>query len=372
MEVIHPSKPAWKGPYEDGITQSILSRFRTCPFQFYLYAYCGLEESKTLEPNLIWGDILHKGLELYIKGESLNASIAGMLKYQDERYPTAPASFQYTTRNMLSIYNLDKLASWNGIQTEVDLRTNHTHHSLQFVPISYNSVPPSYTPPNLENKIITEPFFIHLFRDVKIRGKIDMLSNDQTKMGDHKGKGKHAPSIDALREEINQDFQMNFYAYFLDNIEHWYYDIFRIPEAIPRVPPQRVSETPEQWANRIFFTHSDMMNNLPISKCPGMWAYQINHFQPVESNIEYFNKTIAPSIDKLILWWEYVNHPKFDPNDPLFFNHLFYISPVRDFNPTTTYSFKCKYHNFLIGKESFENLSPVKSFYPELEEKVEQ
>ena len=53
---------AWKGPLEGGITQSLLTKFLECPYRFYLYAGLGLEQPGEPEPNLIWGDICHKGL----------------------------------------------------------------------------------------------------------------------------------------------------------------------------------------------------------------------------------------------------------------------------------------------------------------------
>ena len=348
MNLLRPEKPAWAGPYHGGVTQSLLSTFQTCPFQFYLYAYCGLEETKALEPNLIWGDILHKGLEHLVAGDSIDTATAKMLVYQNKEYPTAPRTYQFSTRNMLKCYPLHKLQSWGGIDTEQHIEQEIELSAKHYCPIT--------------KLLLTQTF------PVKLRGKVDLVAKDRTKFGDHKGKGKHAPHIDSLREEINQDLQMNLYSYCLGHIEHWYYDVIRIPEAMPRTPTQKVSETPEQWADRIFFTHSDMMNGFPICKAPGLWMYQINHFQPKEENIYYFETTIRPLIHKLQMWWEYVTHPDFDPEDPTFYNAIFYRAPVRNFNPTSTYSFKCRYHSYLIGKEPIENLRQVKSFYPELEE----
>jgi hypothetical protein len=366
MNIIHPPTPAWKGPFVDGITQSLMSTFLTCPFQFYLYAYCGLEESKQLEPNLIWGDILHKGLEHRVRGDSLEDSIDIMWNYQKTLYPTAPATYRYTTRNMLALYPIHKLESWGQIETEVSINTTYE------VPAYYRRSGSEYHYQN-QLKWETPPYpSYHAFtypEPVRIRGKVDMLSQDRNKIGDHKAKGKFAAHPDSVKEELNQDLQMNLYSYFMGKIEHWFYDLIKIPEALPRTPPRKVSETPEQWADRIFHTYSDINNGFPIKKCPGMWFNQINHFQP-EENIELFMRyTINPLIIKIIEWWEHVTHPKFDPLDPLWYNSIFYRAPVRNFNPTSTYSYKCRYHSFLIGKETFENLIPVRSFYPELETK---
>lgn len=336
MNIIHPPSPAWSGPEVGGITQSLVSTFITCPFQFYLYAYCGLQESKPLEPNLIWGDILHKGLEHRIRGDSLEDSITKMYHYQLKFYPTAPASYRYTTRNMLAVYPIKNLEKYGPIETEVG---------------------------------IDQPHLLHNGRTIKIRGKIDMLPSNHSMIGDHKGKGKHAASPDAIKAEISEDFQMNFYAHAKGNIENWIYDIIRIPEALPRTPQRKVSQSPEEWANWIFHTYSNVQFGFPIIKHPGLWTNQIPHFQPAEDIEWYVTTTINPLLEKICVWWDYVTSPGFDPMNPACYNHIFYKAPVRNFNPTSTYSYKCKFHAFLTGKEAFENLIRVPSFYPELEEK---
>ena len=340
--IIHPSKPAWAGPLEGGITQSLVSTFLTCPFQFYLYAYCGVEEVRPLDPNLIWGDILHKGLEMMIKGRSLEDSINEMYCYQLKEYPTAPATYRYTTRNMLALYPISKLEQYGPIETEVGIDKPH---------------------------VIPYPSHSNINYVIKMRGKVDMLATNRSMIGDHKGKGKNAASPEAIKEEISQDFQMNYYAYAMGKITNWLYDIIRIPEALPRTPPRKVSETPEQWADRIFHTHTDTMHNFPIKKFPHFWINQIQHYQSEEAIDLYFARTVNPILQRIVAWWHHVTDPMFDPNNPACYNHIFYLSPIRNFNPTSTYSYKCRYHSFLIGKESFENLVPVKSFYPELEEK---
>lgn len=349
MTIIHPPKPAWPGPIDGGFTQSFISRGIVCPFQLYLYAYCGLEEADKPHPNLIWGDVLHKGLEMRIRGRSLDDSIKEMYCYQLKHYPTAPSTYQYSTRNMLALYPIHTLEEFGDIETEVDIMDT----------LEIPQSPPYPIPPN--TTIPTRP--------VIRRGKVDMVASNRSMIGDHKGKGKYAASPASIRAEINQDMQMNYYANAMGNIETWLYDVIIIPEALPRTPSRKVSETPEQWADRIFHTHSDMANGFPVKKNPGVWFNQVKHFQPAEDIELYMNVTIKPLIQKLCEWWDYVTDPNFDPNNPAHYNRIFYRTPVRNFNPTSTYSYNCKYHDYLIGKESFENLVPVKSFYPELEEK---
>lgn len=348
--IIHPPKPAWSGPYEGGITQSLITRFLECPFRFYLYAYCGLEEPKPFDERLIWGDTLHKGLEHYVRGDSLESSQAAMLAYQNEKYPRSPATFQYTTRNMLALYPRHKLESWGKILTEqeIDQKINIGKANIHLYDNNCTvSIPKHYQP-------------------VRMRGKVDMLAQDLSRFGDHKGKGKNASDPNSVKAELSTDHQMNMYAYAFGCIEEWIYDLILIPEDQPRSPPQRVGETPEAWADRIFFTHKDITNGFPIKQQPARWINQVPHFQPKQDILDHINFTIKPIMMRICDWWEHVNQPNFDPNNPEYYNAIFYRSPVRLFDPAKTRSFKCNYHSYLTGQSDFSSLTPIKGFYTEL------
>ena len=368
MELIElPPKPHWNGPFEGGITQSLLSSFNVCPFQTFLYLYMGLQEAKPFEENLMWGDTLHKGLEHRIRGDSLDDSISVMWEYQKKNYPTAPSTFRYTTRNMLALYPRKKLESWGNVITEYEIKEKYTlgtyyHHVPRVPGQSFN-----------DNGDLELDYCSHLFElggeTIIFRGKVDMLAEDRTKLGDHKAKGKHAAHPDSIKAEINQDLQMNAYSFFLGKINEWLYDIIRCPEALPRTPKRRVNQTPEEWANHIFFNHQDIQRGFPIKNCPGMWINQIPHWQTDEQIETYMKVTIEPMFHKMVAWWHHVTHPKFDPNDPKWYGPLFYRAPVRNFNPTSTYSYNCRYHAYLTGKADISTLIPVKSYYPELEHK---
>lgn len=346
--IIHPPKPAWSGPYEGGITQSLITRFLECPFRFYLYAYCGLEEPKQLDERLIWGDTIHKGLEHYIRGDSLETALTHMLDYQHTHYPRAPATFQYTTRNMLRLYPIDKIRAWGKVLTEQEID--------QKININHKRYDPSHP----------DRYYDNLYDDVRMRGKVDMLAEDLTRFGDHKGKGKNAGDPSTVKAELGTDTQMNMYAYAFNCIEHWIYDLILIPEDQPRTPAQRVGETPEEWADRIFNTHKDISSGFPIKQQPAKWINQVPHFQPKQEIIDHMNFTVKPLMQRICDWWEHVNQPNFDPNNPEFYNAIFYRSPVRLFDPAKTRSFKCNYHSYLTGQTDFASLTPIKGFYTEL------
>lgn len=359
-----PDKPVWKGPFaEGGITQSLINRFLECPFRFFLYAYMGLQEPRAMDERLIWGDSLHVGLEHLIRGHSLEECIQIMHKYLDDNYPRAPSSFRYTTENMLSLYPLQKVESWGGVETEVDIRKPYTFNEQVVI---HKHVQQFLKP---SSEYIPTELLLEKSHSVLLRGKVDMLSTDRKHIGDHKGKGRSAQPPEKIKKEINQDTQMNLYAFCFDCVNDWLYDIILIPEDRYDVPPIRVGETPKAWADRIFYTHKDPYKGYPIANQITRWINQVPHWQTDEAIYAFMAYTVNPIIMRIVDWWEHVTHPLFDINDPAWYNAVFYKSPVRTFDPSKTKMFECNFYEYLIGEQDIESLIPVSDFYPELEKK---
>lgn len=362
-----PEKPAWPGPYKGGITQSLINRFLQCPFRFYLYAVLGLKEAEPIDERLMWGDTLHVGLEHLIKGETMDTCLAIMRKYLYDNYPTAPSSFEFSTANMLTIYPTKKIENWGPIDTEVDIKVKHTFEQLEIIPARHVQAAQFAIDPGRDYSNPQDLLHLRL-AEVLLRGKADMVSQDKRHLGDHKGKGRSAPSPESTRKEIGQDLQMNLYAHALGGIQSWLYDIIKIPEDQYGLPPKRASETSKEWVDRLFFTHKDTLRGYPISKVKQMWFNQTPHWQPVEDIESYMQYTVNPIILRIIDWWETVNNPNFDPNNPQMYSAIFYRSPVRLFDPAKTFKYECDYHKYLTGQHDLEHLVPVNHYYPELEE----
>ncbi len=329
-----PDKPFWSGPYEGGITQSLLIRFCECPFRFYLYAYCGLKEAEESQENLIWGDTFHKGLEHLIRGDSLHDSMCAMYAYFMAEYPTAPSTYIYTCFQMLKLYPLDVYITWDkpNIITE-----KHLHKELHL--------------PGIERPVIA-------------RGKVDVT--DSVRLCDHKCKGTIYPMETLL--ELNTDLQMNLYGYILGT-EQWQYDLIRIPESkYSGAPDRRGGETPEAYANRLFTSYNYPDKGYPINNYRFQWISQLPYTQPKHKMEEYYSKTIAPLVRRVCRWWDKVNEPNFDPNSPEYYDEIFYQMPARMFDPSRTDKFKPHFHGILTEQQTYEDLLPVKSFYAELED----
>lgn len=331
----HPPTPAWQGP-QAGITQSLLIRYLECPFRFYIYAYCGLQEPED-HLNLIWGDTLHKGLEHLLRGDMLLSSIEAMKEYQYKNYPTAPATYEHTTREMLCLYPASTLINKYGpFETEVKL-----------------------------NEDVVLRFKSHQHEElikVKFRGKVDVFS--PSILLDHKCKGRLYPM--ETQNELVEDLQMNLYAYITES-ENWLYELIQIPEAAYRCP-ERNRQSPKEYAKHIFYNHSDILNGFPIANQRNRWICQIPHYKSMEEIHKYFQFTIAPIVHRLCLYWEHITSSDFDPNNPACYNHLFYKLPARVFDASRTDKYKCHYHSVLTNQATYDSLTPVTNFYSELTE----
>ena len=327
------TKPVWAGPNAGGITQSLMTRFLECPFRFYLYAILGLEENEPHHPNLIWGDIFHKGLEHLIpKGGTYEAAKAAMIEYGNTEYPRMPSTFIHTTFEMLKLYNKAFLTSFGVLDDMVT-----------------------------EQKFST-PDVVGGYK-VVYRGKADGHNKSCRYGVEHKCKGKIDPLQSRAESPIDQ--QILLYSHCLD-IRHWTYDIIRIPEAQFMVPQRRPGEPAASYAHRLF--NSQTGQEYPISKHSYAWLNQF-HFDVEKNQIDAFlEMTWRPLVLRLCRWWDHVTSPGFSLVDKQCYNDIFYITPIRHFDPSNTERYKCKYWHLLTGESELESLVPVTSFYSELEE----
>lgn len=73
-------EPLWKGPYIDGITQSLVGKWLVCKHRFWLYAVCGATDEKGFNLPLVYGDAFHNALEVYAFGKSSAREAAEVIK----------------------------------------------------------------------------------------------------------------------------------------------------------------------------------------------------------------------------------------------------------------------------------------------------
>lgn len=335
-----PSKPHWRGPYEDGITQSLITKFLECPFRSYLYFICGLEEPDELHPNLIWGDTYHYGLEQILKHTCLMADFTPgdwqtiddkVEEYLDKNYPQAPGTFIHSILGMLRMYN-DEWRDGMVIMPEQKFKEQY---------VSYDAIK---TP-------------------VILRGKLDGLSTDGNTMVEHKCKGRLGGQQG--RDETELDNQVNIYA-MVSGARNIIYDIIRIPDTQWSKPPKRQMQRAKSYAEDLLYNKH--WGDFPVVDKPALWFEQFPVYLD-DTMINHWRMwTLDPLIQRICRWWEHVTDPNFDLDNPRCYNDVFYVTPIRHFDPSQTERYKCSYHSFLTGELEVESLSPVKSFYSELED----
>ena len=320
----------WKGPEKDGITQSLLNRFRTCPFSFYIYAILGLEESETSFPeNLCWGDAYHVGLENYIASHDYVYSCGKMIEHLKKQWPAAPPTFQHSLRKMLMLYTL----------------------------------PPGEYRTEQEFKEVVEVYG----RKVVLRGKMDGIGTHPDYgqvLLEHKCKGSIYP--EQLKSEIKEDIQCNLYMYLAD-VEWVLYDLIKIPDVQRYGPNRAYDESPKAFIDRLYTGPiGSYGNKYPINRCKESWIHQHPYLIERDQQEDFWQRTLRPLLAQMVQWWDYVNQPGFDFQNPKYYNSLFYKAPIRHFDPAKTESFKCPYYNYLTGESNLSDLSPVTSYFAEL------
>ncbi|GIW60335.1 MAG: hypothetical protein KatS3mg087_1401 [Patescibacteria group bacterium] len=328
----------WKGPFEDRITQSLIGRFLQCPFRFYLYAGLGYDPFLELNDNLVWGDTFHKALELSLRmpkqiceltEEELGRLEAEVGSYLATKYPTYPRTFVTSIMYMLRLYD-DSFKEEGPVVTE------------KVFDFEYN-IPGEGT--------------------VTFSGKVDGLVNST--LVEHKCKGKINP--DQTSDEIPVDVQVNLYAKAMEANEV-IYDLIRIPDTQWSLPQKREFQKPDNYIKELYTKRK--WGDFPVYDNKNRWYSQIRMPLNKEEIENCFQRTIIPVVKKMIRWYEHVTSPGFDIDNSECYNDVFYITPIRQFDPSRTEYYKSDFHDYMVGNTYLEGYPRVKSMFNELEEET--
>jgi hypothetical protein len=329
----------WPGPIKGGVTQSLISKFLECPYCFYLYAGLGLEEPGEIEPNLMWGDTAHVGLEHIIrKNHCIIDFTAGDWEEIDDiveqhlhtNYPKAPDTFLHSIQHMLRLYDDSFKEEYGPFETEQNIEQDYT---------------------------------TGLGRKCTLRGKKDAINHDNTVLGEHKFKGRVEPA--QIKPELYRDLQLGIYCH-ASGATKVIYDVIKIPDTQWGLPYRRGRQRPHSYVKELYYEKQGQQT--PIANKRHLWLFQEHIPMPTEAVQEILQFTVDPIIERIWKWYEHVSQPDFDPDNPKFYNEVFYRTPVRHFDPATTQTYKPSYYNYRTGVYDLEDLTKVKSYYPELEE----
>lgn len=333
----------WSGPVESGITQSMIGKFLTDPFTFFLYYGLGLEEPSESNPNLIWGVLFHKALEHVLASPLLISqqppefwavTLYDIVYKESTKYPTCPDTFVPSVVAMAQLYNDSYRQHPNGvlpITTEVEFK-----EQLQ-----------------TKNNLVT------------LKGKRDGQLFDElyTTLIEHKCKKLYDRNV--IKLELPYDLQLNIYSLFL-RPQCIIYDLIKIPDIQWDLPPRKIGERAKFYIDRLY--HTQWTGQYPIAKKKMVWMDQIKI--PVNYDIieDWKVHTLFPILDRICDLYDYTSQPSFDYQNPNSYNTIFYRQPLRHFNPGSTEKFTREYHNFLTDQIDITGLTPVTQLFKELED----
>jgi len=331
-------KPAWPGPIEGGITQSLISRMLECPYRSFLYYGLGLEESTTIEPNLIYGNGGHLALEIALMKPKLireftesdfDEIFGKVVQYFKDKYPNAPSTYPHSIIRILKLYD-------DSYKTDL--------------------------PDLITEKKFNEVYITRSGMVCNLRGKKDVHSASKRFLGEHKFKGKIDPELTRLETPVDQ--QVLLYSY-VSNSTTCMYDQILIPESQWSLPKRNPMSSAKGYMDEIFYNCSPW-NDFPIARYKNRWISQLPIDITDEAIDEFRKKTLDPIID--MIWRRYDKwcDSSFDPENPACYDADFYKVPVRQFDATRTERYKCKYHGILTGQIGLSDLVPVTDFYKEL------
>lgn len=199
--------PLWKGPEEDGVTYSLLSRFLVCRERFRLLVVEGLKPTDTFNPRLEFGNLWHIAEEWYV-------GYGGVLNDKsDGRLTAALEATKRYAQGLLRKYPTaaDQIDTWYGIAKTlfplyVEFWTGH----------------PDTKPrkPLLSEETFDVPYRLPSGRTVRLRGKWDSVDLEgagrQAGIVLQENKTKSDPDPEAIGRQLTFDLQTMLYVVALE------------------------------------------------------------------------------------------------------------------------------------------------------------
>lgn len=181
--------PVWKGPEEDGVTQSMLNGFLSCRERFRLKVVEGLQETDTFRKALEFGNMWHLCEETYGATGSFDETHADLLAYCGQlasRYPTSQVDIDKWYR-VCKLQFVEYLKYWDA-------------HPMQG---KVESI--------LQEEVFCLPYDLPSGRTVKLKGKWDEIIKvgNSTYLKENKTKGDIRE--EQIKNQLHFDKQTGIY-----------------------------------------------------------------------------------------------------------------------------------------------------------------
>lgn len=341
----------WKGPHEDGITQSLLARFLVCRERFRLYTIEGIREIEEFDPAMEYGSLFHIAIEHHLSGKPWESAVKDYAQELHSNYPT----------------DSEEIDKWYALCCiQFPLYLEHVKRKERSIPVPRREI--------LQEEDFKIPYPLPSGHVVILRGKIDGLfaRGDSLKLDEHKTKSY----IDERRigETLKFNFQTMFYHTALRtmikqgllilprkmHVAGTQYNVIRRPLSSKYPIRQKKSETIDQFYQR---------EGDNIKAKPQDYFITMNAMITASDVTDFQEQCLNPLLEQLCEWWQYMvscnGEPFEEGTDPHYHDPIHYRTPWGVFNSMFG-GFQGPYYDYL-SKGHPGSIVPVTSLFRELE-----
>lgn len=312
-------KTLWKGPEEDGITQSLLSKFIVCPMRFRVMMINGLRPLQGFNSKSAFGDMWHLCEEYHADGKDWEKPL------KEHAIAVAQYGSQNGSPNVIS-----QIEKWYQVcKRQFPLYVNHWRKHKDVV----------RRIPVYQEEVFAVDYPLPSGRNFKIRGKLDSVDIVNRKLWLQENKTKGEIDEEKIKSQLTSDLQTMTYLTALrlmrkEKIGGVRYNVVRRPlsggkfsisQRKGRKTKKGVvgAETSQQFYKRL--------EEQVIAKNPDFFFMRWNA-EVSEADLEKFQKEIFnPILENLYDWWEWESWCFYNDEDPYddelhlrkFPNHLY-------------------------------------------------
>lgn len=335
MVKLYKPEPLWKGPREDGITQSLLNHFLACRERFRLKVIEGLAANQGFVAHLVYGDMWHLCQEADGDGFPW---IVSLTEHRD------------------------------------DLCKSHKNHQAdiekwyQVCKIQYPIYKQYWSEYKDDYKSLSQeeefkiPYKLPSGRIVKLRGKFDelLLKDGGLYLQENKTKGQI--NEDWISTQVLFDLQTTFYPIALREYGKYSQPFKGVKYNVVRRPlsggkgtiRKKKGQTPEE-----FYKELEGVIQRDVDTYFKRWDVQVYPF-----DLKKFERTfLIPILEQLCDWWEHIQKNPWNPWK-LEDQSIHWRTPYGIYNPTA--AGKPTIYDRLLDRDSTVGLTKTDNLFPEL------
>ena len=301
-------EPLWKGPQEDGITFSLLSKWLVCPERFRLMVVEGLVEPEEKFPHALeYGSLWHEAEEAYAGGNDWKAAVRKYSEKLRAEYPADDKEIAKWTYICLCMFP-EYTKFWKRDRMEKQRQ------------------------PVLEEVAFRVPYQLPSGRWLTLRGKWDCVFMLGKFLWLQENKTKGNIDEEGITATVSKNLQSMLYqialrvAYdpktgaidtggeYVDTamgLKHsgTLYNVIRRPLSDRYSPKQRKKENDRDFWKRASVGQVE-------AKKPAHWFKRWKVNIPQRKLETFKRETFDPLLERLLDWWEWVAADPFNPWEP--------------------------------------------------------